>query len=1123
MAPNQLVDKLSDTLKGLVISASGNIPGYQHEKIKEMVEQCGARFATMDIAQCTHLVTTESNVKRKLQKITKARKQEGCQIVDINWLLRSIEKNLPANVHEYLLSKDGAELGDTKGKKRAREHSLADEVGASKKKKDEERIIRKYLTDLVDKGYPEPSVQLAVWQDEGLIWDATLASLDATGSQVRILRIQLLHHQESQQFHIWEFEYRTGSSEESKSVGTIGGLESAKLAFETAFENLSGLVWEKRHATPIENNWVFLEMDHKENLILPSEIIKLPASVENVLEFIFKSGNMNVYTGILTNSGRNVLQGGKLEKKKLLVGVAVLKKLMKLTKASKPTPDKKIKAKGVLGRIYQSLILTANALSVVQNERVFNIFRLERPGEAERFAQWKKAHSENIGDRRLLWHGSTSGNFAGILSQGLRGDGIASLDGKNFCPGVYFADMSTKSAGYCRIQGGPALMLLCEVELGMESAPKESSIARRHIGNTIHNKWRDAGYIHPDLEGMLVPDVHAGTTTNTSSRSGLYHSEYIAHNPAQVYQRVQDLAFCFFDSIQVMIILWTAALAATAAAQYFPPPPEGVKVVESKHQKGVKISYKEPGICETTPGVKSYSGYVHLPPGALDDVNVQQDYPINTFFWFFESRHNPENAPLSIWMNGGPGSSSMIGLMQENGPCVVNEDSNSTEPNPWSWNNYVNMLYIDQPNQVGFSYDFPTNGTFDQIQGAWNLSEWTEVPKQNNTFYVGTIASQNQSRVANSTENSARSLWHFAQTWFTEFPHYKPHDERVSIWTESYGGRYGPAFTAFFQEQNEKIKNGSIDTPGESHYIHLDTLGIINGCIDLLVQAPSYPAMAYNNTYDIEAINRTVYDNAMEAWTCRDADKICTNNLEGPYLEYADRGYYDITHKNPDPFPPSYFLGWLNQHWVQRALGVPINFTESSNGAYNAFKSTGDYPRSDVRGYIEDLAYVLDSGIKVALVYGDRDYACNWIGGEDASLLVNHAAAPEFRSAGYTPLHTSSSSIGGQVRQHGNFSFIRVYQAGHEVPAYQPQTAYDIFHRALFNRDLATGKIDTAKDRSYTTSGPASTWHIKNKVPESPHPVCYILALESTCTEDQIASVINGTATIRDYIVVDGE
>ncbi|KAJ5099821.1 hypothetical protein N7532_006822 [Penicillium argentinense] len=594
---------------------------------------------------------------------------------------------------------------------------------------------------------------------------------------------------------------------------------------------------------------------------------------------------------------------------------------------------------------------------------------------------------------------------------------------------------------------------------------------------------------------------------------------------------------------------WLAATSVVgiAAAQYFPPAPEGLKVVHSKHEEG-------PGICETTPGVRSFSGYVHLPPGTLDDVHVSQDYPINTFFWFFEARHNPKNAPLSIWMNGGPGSSSMIGLMQENGPCRVNEDSNSTELNPWSWNNYVNMLYIDQPNQVGFSYDTPTNGTYDQINMAWDVSGWKHgVPEQNNTFYVGTTTSGNQLASANTTQNAARSLWHFAQTWFSEFPEYKPHDERVSIWTESYGGRYGPSFAAYFQEQNEKIAKGKLTDPGESHYIHLDTLGIINGCVDLLVQEPSYPKFAYNNTYGIETINKTVYNNAMHAWSrpggckdqikrcralaaegdpqmygnnktvnkvCRQADSICSNAVEGVYPEFSGRGYYDIAHKNPDPFPPSYFLGYLNQNWVQGALGVPINFTESVDSVYYGFSSTGDYPRSDVRGYLEDIAYVLDSGIKVALVYGDRDYACNWIGGEDVSLLVNHAEATKFRAAGYAPLRTNASYVGGQVRQHGNFSFTRVYEAGHEVPAYQPETAYEIFHRALFNRDLATGKVNTARNDSYSTSGPASTWHIKNEVPDSPEPLCYILALESTCTDDQIESVINGTAIIKDYVVV---
>ncbi|KAL1982279.1 hypothetical protein VTN96DRAFT_1588 [Rasamsonia emersonii] len=580
-----------------------------------------------------------------------------------------------------------------------------------------------------------------------------------------------------------------------------------------------------------------------------------------------------------------------------------------------------------------------------------------------------------------------------------------------------------------------------------------------------------------------------------------------------------------------------AGLAGAVLAQYFPPSPEGLTVVKSNVTKGVSISYKEPGICETTEGVKSYSGYVSLPNNTLANVGVDQPYPINIFFWFFESRHDPANSPLSIWMNGGPGASSLMGLFQENGPCKVNPDSNSTYLNPFSWNNYANILYIDQPNQL--VDDFPDGS----------------VPTQNNTFYVGTFPSMNYKTTANGTENAARAFWEFAQIWFTEFPEYKPNDDRVSIWAESYGGHYGPSFTAFFQEQNEKIANGTLQADGELHYIHLDTLGIINGCIDRLMQDWSYPQIAYNNTYYIEAMSEILYITTMDAWNrpggCKDLLKHCralaaendpnafgnnatvndacayaaiwcTTNVEGPYVENSDRSYYDIAHPSRDPFPPSYFLGFLNRHWVQGALGVPINFTEEIPSVYSAFGLTGDIARPDLLGYLDDLAYILESGIKVTLVYGDRDYACNWIGGEKVSLEVNYTGADNFRSAGYANLQTNSSYVGGQVRQYGNFSFTRVYEAGHQVPAYQPETAYQIFNRSLSNLDIATGKISTIENPTYKTEGPSTTWDIKNEIPPMPAPTCYILALKETCTDDQAQSVINGSALVRDYIVVDG-
>ena len=98
----------------------------------------------------------------------------------------------------------------------------------------------------------------------------------------------------------------------------------------------------------------------------------------------------------------------------------------------------------------------------------------------------------------------------------------------------------------------------------------------------------------------------------------------------------------------------------------------------------------------------------------------------------------------------------MIGLFQENGPCGVNNDSSSTYLNPWSWNNEVNMLYIDQPAQVGMSYDVLTNVSVNQPSLDQNsiVTVLTgAVPAGNNTFMTGTYGSQNASGAANSTEN----------------------------------------------------------------------------------------------------------------------------------------------------------------------------------------------------------------------------------------------------------------------------------------------------------------------------------------------------------------------------------
>ncbi len=83
-----------------------------------------------------------------------------------------------------------------------------------------------------------------------------------------------------------------------------------------------------------------------------------------------------------------------------------------------------------------------------------------------------------------------------------------------------------------------------------------------------------------------------------------------------------------------------------------------------------------------------------------------------------------------------------------------------------------------------------------------------------------------------------------------------------------------------------------------------------------------------------------------------------------------------------------------------------------------------------------DLENILDSGVRVTLYYGDADYICNWFGGQAISLALKYKNSKEFANAGYEAFTWGGVEY-GEVREYGNFSFIRVYEAGHEVPFYQ--------------------------------------------------------------------------------------
>lgn len=219
-----------------------------------------------------------------------------------------------------------------------------------------------FVFEVLTKTSSRLGTELAVWQDdEGLIWDATLVKVGATKTQVNIMRIQLLVHRGSNSFHAWHSPFQSGSSGNEQLPVREGSLDSAKLSFEKKFRKYSGLEWTDRHALSL-SKWICLERIHREDPILTSKTNMLPPSVEKVLKFIFESANLDNYVQALTQHGRHVMTHTMLEKEKLLIGIAILSKLMKLI-SSPETSDNKDKARDRLVQTYKRVSLASSGVA----------------------------------------------------------------------------------------------------------------------------------------------------------------------------------------------------------------------------------------------------------------------------------------------------------------------------------------------------------------------------------------------------------------------------------------------------------------------------------------------------------------------------------------------------------------------------------------------------------------------------------------------------------------------------------------------------------------------------------------------------------------------------------------
>lgn len=491
------------------------------------------------------------------------------------------------------------------------------------------------------------------------------------------------------------------------------------------------------------------------------------------------------------------------------------------------------------------------------------------------------------------------------------------------------------------------------------------------------------------------------------------------------------------------------------------------------------------------------------------------------------------------------------------------------------------MLFIDQPNQVGFSYDTATNASYDLFSHEVYEPGKAESDLPSYLNLEGTFGTANSneqdswSASSNTTEIAASATWHFLQSWLSSFPQYNPAVRPnvtsskvpeaavgIHLFTESYGGKYGPTFARHFDDQNENRLNGLLPL-NSSLEIQLESLGIIDGIVDDAVQNYYYPFFAYNNTYGIKAYSQTDQLNTLQAFSgpggcleqinaCRTAanatdpdglgDVAQTNELceAAQYnclnvtVPYVRNGYnvYDIRQQTPSADPPAAYQEYLNNETVLASIGARVNYTESNPYVQQGFISTGDTIRG---GQLADIAYLLSKGVRVALMYGDADFICNWLGGQAISLEVAKLVRPPpppgppgvppipisnpyadaFPAAGYADIVVNSSYVGGAVRQFGNLSFSRIYDAGHLMPYYQPETAFTVFTRIIQGTEISTGDIVDLS--TFGSEGPQNATHT-NKVPDQAEPTCWVRAWNSTCTSEDSEAMLAGKGVVANGI-----
>ncbi|KAK1143504.1 hypothetical protein N8T08_006310 [Aspergillus melleus] len=447
----------------------------------------------------------------------------------------------------------------------------------------------------------------------------------------------------------------------------------------------------------------------------------------------------------------------------------------------------------------------------------------------------------------------------------------------------------------------------------------------------------------------------------------------------------------------------------------------------------VRIRQQNESICAA--GSAQYTGWLDIGPKHL-------------FFWYFESQNDPLTDPLSLWMTGGPGDSSMIGLFQEIGPCLVNEHGNGTYHNPWAWSRNSSLLFVDQPVDTGFSY----------------IDEGVELP-------------------VDSAE-AAVDIHRFLQLFVSEvFPHLSTVPVHLS--GESYAGKYIPYLGAQIIQQNQLhpdhpqinlqsclVGNGFM-SPRDSFYGYWETLCTTNpGILEPVFNKTRCDIMAANMPRCMQ-VSEVCVRNPDPA-ICHAALSVCYEGVVGWYDDEAGAGgrnRFDIT--APCAIDEMCYIQsarietYLNTPAVWKALSPPAQIKEYkfvAQSVIDAFDTSADGMTST-----SDLVvFLLSHGVDFLAYQGNLDLACNTAGNRRWADSVVWKGQAEFTAKGLRPWMAFVEEAGrnktvGVMKEvkvqvgdgESRFAFVTVDEAGHLLPQDRPDVALDMMIRWITGASFA--------------------------------------------------------------------